>query len=179
MPTRIAPTFVVKSWDERPLYEGEHGRKLTHARMVYQYSGDLEGESTSECLMWYRDATGASFVGLERFDGRLQGKAGSFVLQGSGIFENGVATSTAHVVAGSGTGELERLRGELRSSAGHLDRYPIAFEFDFEGGGAKQRIDPPDLPDPTHPAGYLVPSLIRSYVANVTPVVFPLASCLM
>lgn len=133
MPTEIAPTFVVKSWDERPLHEGEGGHKLTSARMVYQYSGDLEGESTSESLMWYRDAKWASFVGLERFEGRLQGKVGSFVLQGSGVYENGVATSTAHVVAGSGAGELRGLRGELRFSAGHSDRYPIAFTFDFDG----------------------------------------------
>ncbi len=132
MPTLISSTFVVKSWDERPVHEGEQGRKLTHARMVYHYSGDLEGESTTESLMWYRDATWASFVGLERFEGRLQGRSGSFVLQGSGVFENGVATSTAQVVAGSGTGELQGLRGEVRFSAGHLDRYPITFHYDFD-----------------------------------------------
>lgn len=132
MATRITPTFVVKSWDEAAWHDDGDGRKLTKARTVYVYSGDLDGESTSENLMWYRDATWASFVGQERFVGRLMGRSGSFVLQGSGIFENGVATSTAHVIAGSGTGELAGLRGEMRFAAGHLDRYPIAFEFSFE-----------------------------------------------
>lgn len=132
MRTRITPTFVVKSWDEKSWHEGTDGRKLTRATMVYTYTGDMEGESRIESVMCYRDKTWASFVGIEHFVGTINGRTGSCVFQGSGIFDNGVARSTSPVVAGSGVDGLQGLSGELRFEAGHLDRYPIVLEYEFE-----------------------------------------------
>jgi len=49
---------------------------------------------------------------MQRFRGRLGGRHGTFVLQGSEIVENGKIKATWSVVPGSGTGGLSGLRGE-------------------------------------------------------------------
>ena len=46
----------------------------------------------------------ATYVGYERVTGTLGGRSGSFVLQGVGTWEGGVAKTTWTVVPGSGTG---------------------------------------------------------------------------
>ena len=48
--------------------------------------------------------------------GVLQGKAGTFVVQHSGIMNRGVASLTCTVVPDSGTGSLAGLSGVLRIS---------------------------------------------------------------
>ena len=82
--------------------------------------------------MLYRADGSATFVGLERVVGQLAGRAGSFVLQRTGVFENGVAKESFAVIAGSGTGELRGLRGEGTSSLGHGTEYPLALTFDLD-----------------------------------------------
>ena len=44
--------------------------------------------------------------------GKLDGRQGTFVLQGQEIVENGKIKATWFVVPGSGTGDLSGLRGE-------------------------------------------------------------------
>jgi Protein of unknown function (DUF3224) len=49
---------------------------------------------------------------MQRFRGRLGGRRGTFVLQGSEVVKNGTIKATWFVVPGSGTGDLSGLRGE-------------------------------------------------------------------
>jgi Protein of unknown function (DUF3224) len=49
---------------------------------------------------------------MQRFRGKLAGRQGTFVLQGSETVENGKIKATWFVVPGSGTGDLSGLRGE-------------------------------------------------------------------
>ena len=109
--THAKGTFTPQSWDEGPYAEVEGAPKLTHARVTSSYDGDLQGKGTSESLMFYRDDASATYVGYERIEGSLGGRSGSFVLEGTGTFENGVARTIWQVVPGSGTGALEGLRG--------------------------------------------------------------------
>lgn len=85
-----------------------------------------------ELLMSYHDNGTAHYTGLERIEGRVGGKSGSFIAQHSGVFENGTATTDWFIVPGSGTGELTNLRGEGRNVAeGHQEKYPVTFTYDF------------------------------------------------
>jgi uncharacterized protein DUF3224 len=111
--------FTIKSWDENPYSEGQDLPKLTRATVAKTFTGDIAGEAHVEYLMMYRSDGSATFVGLERIVGHVAGKAGSFVLQRIGIFENGVATESYFVIPGSGTEELRGLRGEGTSAVGH------------------------------------------------------------
>ncbi|HKV42352.1 MAG TPA: DUF3224 domain-containing protein [Blastocatellia bacterium] len=114
MTTRAEATFEVKSWDETPCDEAERTGKMVRVRAVYNYQGDIEGEGTWEALMTYNEGgTITHFVSLQRFAGRLEGKSGSFMLQGQGTYKaDAGAESEFVVVPGSGTGELSGLGGK-------------------------------------------------------------------
>lgn len=123
--------FAITSWDEKPYGEGPDMPKLTRAAVARTFAGDIAGEGHVEYLMMYRDDGSATFVGLERVVGRLAGKAGSFVLQRTGVFENGVAKESYFVVPGSGTGELRSLRGEGTSAVGHGAEHPLTLTYEW------------------------------------------------
>jgi hypothetical protein len=92
------------------------------------FTGDIDGESPVRALQVRRNDQSASLVSMQRFNGKLGGRQGSFVLQGQEIVEKGKIKATWVVVPGSGTGDLSGLRGEGgfegdfgRGSVGTLD----------------------------------------------------------
>src|SRR6266513_1850440 len=99
--------FTIKNWDENPYSEGQDLPKLTRAAVT------------------------KTFTGLERVVGRVAGKAGSFVLQRTGVFENGAAKESYVVIPGSGTGELRGLRGEGTSAVGHGTEHPLTLNYEL------------------------------------------------
>jgi hypothetical protein len=124
--------FAIKKWDEKPYSEGADLPKLTRASVMKTFTGDIEGEGHVEYLMMYRADGSATFVGLERIDGRIGDKTGSFVLQRTGAFEGGQATETYSVVPGSATGELRGLVGDGSSSVGHGMEHPFVLSYELE-----------------------------------------------
>ena len=123
--------FTITAWDEKPYSEGQGLPKLTRASVTKRFSGDIEGEGQVEYLMMYRADGSAAFVGLERIVGRIAGRSGSFVLQRTGMFESGQAKESYSVIPGSGSGELQGLRGEGNSSLGHGTEYPFTLDFEL------------------------------------------------
>jgi hypothetical protein len=117
--------FAITSWDEKPYSEGSDLPRLTRASVTKTYTGDIAGEGLVEYLMMYRGDGSAGFVGLERVVGRIEGKSGSFVLQRTGVFEDGQAKESYTVIPGSATGELAGLRGHGQSSVGHGMEHPF------------------------------------------------------
>ena len=124
--------FSIKSWDEKPYSEGKDLPKMTRASVDKTFTGDIDGEGHVEYVMMYRSDGTAAFVGLERITGRIAGRNGSFVLQRTGVFEDGQAKESYFVVTGSGTGELRGLRGEGTSSVGHAADYPFALNYELD-----------------------------------------------
>ncbi len=131
MKTIANSRFNITSWDEKPYGESPDLPKLTRAAVTKTFTGDIAGEGHVEYLMMYSGNGVATFVGLERIVGHVAGKAGSFVLQRTGTFENGVAKESYVVVPGSGTGELRGLRGEGTSAVGHGMEHPFALNYEF------------------------------------------------
>jgi hypothetical protein len=123
--------FAIKSWDEKPYSEGPDLPKLTRATVKKTFTGDIEGEGQVEYLMMYRSDGSATFIGLERITGSVAGKAGTFVLQRTGVFEDGQAKESYSVVPGSATGELHGLRGEGTSSVGHGMEHPFTLSYEL------------------------------------------------
>lgn len=124
--------FAIKSWKEEPYGEEQDLPKLTRAAVIKTFTGDIAGEGHVDYLMMYRSDGSAAFVGLERIIGQVAGKAGSFVLQRSGVFENGVAKESFSVIPGSGTGELRGLSGEGTSALGHGTEHPVTLNYELE-----------------------------------------------
>lgn len=123
--------FAIKSWDEKPYNEGQDLPRLTRASVTKTFTGDIEGEGAVEYLMMYRGDGSAAFVGLERVVGRIGGKAGTFVLQRTGVFESGQAKESYSVIPGSATGELRGLRGDGSSAVGHGSEHPFTLDYEL------------------------------------------------
>jgi hypothetical protein len=109
MSTRIEATFEVANWEETPFDEGVGVSKLSEALVEKTYSGAIEGTSTTKWLMAYAPDKTATFVGIERVRGVVDGKRGTLVLLHDGTFEDGVARADLRVV--SGTDELKDVTG--------------------------------------------------------------------
>jgi len=93
-------------------YDRAESPTLVEIQLSETFTGDMEGESTVRALQVLRDDRSASMVSVQRFCGKLGGRQGTFVLQGSEIVENGKIAASWFVVPKSGTGELSGLRGE-------------------------------------------------------------------
>ncbi len=123
--------FAITGWDEKPYSEAPDLPKLTRASVTKTYTGDIAGEGRVEYLMMYRTDGSATFVGLERVIGRIAGKAGSFVLQRTGLFEGGLAKESYFVIPGSATGELHGLVGDGTSAVGHGMEHPFTLNYEL------------------------------------------------
>ena len=110
-----------------PQPASEHG--LARLALDKQFSGDLEATSMGEMLAAHTGVEGsAGYVAMERVDGTLHGRRGTFVLQHSGTMDRGAPSLALSVVPDSGTGELAGLSGTMsidREGGKH------AYSFDY------------------------------------------------
>jgi hypothetical protein len=103
--------ITVQNSEAQP-YDQTTSPALIEIHLSETFSGDLDGDSPVRALQVLRDDKSASLVSVQRFRGKLSGRQGTFVLQGSEIVENGKIKATWFVVPGSGSGDLSGLRGE-------------------------------------------------------------------
>jgi Protein of unknown function (DUF3224) len=131
MAIHASATSKFGTWDEKPFHEIEGGPKLTRASITNAYHGDIEGEGILEYVLVTRADGTADFVGLERVIARLGDRSGSFVLQHSGTYDNGAVKGAWFVVTGSGTGDLQNLRGDGGYTALHgQDFASVTLDYD-------------------------------------------------
>jgi hypothetical protein len=80
-----------------------------------QYHGDLEATSKGQMLTAMSgDVKGSGvYVAVERVNGTLHGRTGTFALHHTGIMTRGVPQLTITVVPDSGTGQLVGLTGKM------------------------------------------------------------------
>lgn len=123
--------FTLTSWNEDTVTEWENGGKLTRASVAQDVSGDVTGTASTEWLMCYGADGTARYVGLQRVEGTLAGRDGSFVLESSGEFDGGVARGTLRVVPGSGTGGLAGVTGEGKFEAPHGPTATFTLDYDL------------------------------------------------
>jgi hypothetical protein len=127
---RVTTDMKVVKWEESP-YETWDGGKLTRAHVTYGYQGELDGEGAVEYLMAYHGEQSATFVGVERFTGRLAGREGTCVMRHVGASRpDGTVLDERQVVEGTGTGAFAGVRGTMRFESGHAEHYPLEFAYD-------------------------------------------------
>lgn len=125
--TRATAKVTVQSSEARP-YDQTESPTLMEVRLSETFTGDIAGESSVRALQVLRDDNSATLTSMQRFRGKMGGRRGTFVLQGSEVVENARIKGTWFVVPNSGTGDLAGLRGEGgfegqfgKSSDGTLD----------------------------------------------------------
>ena len=100
-----------------PIVQTEHagGTTLGRFSLAKTFHGDLEGAGAGEMLTAGTSVAGsAGYVAIERVEGTLGGRKGSFVLQHLGSMAHGEQNLTITVVPDSGTGALAGLEGKLQ-----------------------------------------------------------------
>jgi len=122
---------IVQSSDAKP-YDQAGGLSLIEINLSEMFIGDIDGESTVRSLKVQRADKSASQVSMQRFSGKLGGRQGTFVLQGSENVENGKMKATWFVVPGSGTGGLSGLRGEGGFESGFGKGSDVWLDYWFE-----------------------------------------------
>ncbi len=114
MPPTAYGTFQVEM---TPLTEPDvrEGVSLGHLALAKTFAGDLAGTGQGAMLTALTPAEGsAGYVAIERVVGALHGRAGSFVLQHSGLMDRGGQQLAITIVPDSGTGALAGIAGTFR-----------------------------------------------------------------
>lgn len=96
-------------------FEGQpEGSRLGRMSIDKTITGDLVATTRGQMLSAMTEVKGsAGYVALERVEGSLQGRQGSFVLQHTGSMHQGRPSLSVTVVPDSGTGELVGLAGQF------------------------------------------------------------------
>lgn len=90
------------------------GNNLGRFSLEKSYHGDLEATARGEMLTAGTPVAGsAAYVAMERVEGSLGGRRGTFLLQHLGTMGGGEQHLSITVVRDSGTGELVGLAGTL------------------------------------------------------------------
>ncbi len=100
-------TYVPMTYDD-----ASGGPKLNELQVTETFTGGVQGDGTVRFLQAERADGSASYCGIERVVGSLEGRRGSFLLQDEGTVDGSRVSGTWFVVPGSGTEELSGLRGE-------------------------------------------------------------------
>lgn len=91
------------------------GEKLGRMKIDKQFHGPLDAKSLGQMLSAMTGTKGSAvYVAIERVDGRLDGRTGSFVLHHRGIMDRGQSTLSVDVAPDSATGELAGLTGSMK-----------------------------------------------------------------
>jgi hypothetical protein len=109
----VKGSFEVQS---SPLEADEVTQALGAMRMKFEkrFTGPLTATSFMSMLgVMDRQTGSAAYVALEKVDGELDGKKGSFLFQHSSTMDRGRPRQSILVVPDSGTAELAGLKGEL------------------------------------------------------------------
>ncbi|MCA9932621.1 MAG: DUF3224 domain-containing protein [Ardenticatenaceae bacterium] len=126
---KVEGQFQVTSWNEVTHQAFAAEGKINRAVVEQTYSGGLSGKSVVEYIMCYPNPTSATFVGVEIFEGTVDGKTGTWVFVHKGKFENGIATSSFSTL--NSDGELQGLVAE-----GHfetIDHQTAVYKIDVLG----------------------------------------------
>jgi len=112
--------------------EPEDGPRLNEIELVETFTGDIEGEGVARVLQAQWPDGSACYTTIERLVGTVAGRKGSFLLQVHGTVRGKQNDGAWVVVAGSGTGDLEGLRGEGGFQAQHGKQGAWTLNYWFE-----------------------------------------------
>lgn len=90
------------------------GASVGHSRFEKRFLGALDARSVVHMLAVMTDTPGSgAYVAIERIEGELDGRHGSFFAQHNGTMDRGAPSLQLTVVPDSGTGELAGLHGRM------------------------------------------------------------------
>jgi hypothetical protein len=110
--SKTTGTFTVTGGSEQVVREAPGEVRLTRVSGSQRFEGGIAGAGSVEWVFCYRPDKTATFVGLQRIEGSIDGRNGSLVLESAGDHDGRQSKGRWRVVAGSGTDELTGIAGE-------------------------------------------------------------------
>jgi hypothetical protein len=102
---------------------------LSRMTIDKQFHGDLEGTSKGQMLAAGDAKSSGVYVAIEKFNGTLKGRSGTFILHHTGIMTRGVPQLSIAVAPDSGTGQLAGLTGTLTIKIAADGKHSYEFEY--------------------------------------------------
>lgn len=125
----VSAPFTNDRYDEEAYAEAD-GVELSRVHISRTFTGDLEGESTAEILIAKSEGGGA-YTGQDLIRGTLGGRTGTVVIQHGGIMGPAGISNTGTIVPGSGTGELEGIKGEGTLLADEEGNHTLTLQYEL------------------------------------------------
>jgi hypothetical protein len=132
--SRAQGTFDLDRLDNEPPHDDRDGVMLARAHISKTFHGDMTGTSETDIITVHTKQP-AAYAGIERFDGMLHGREGSFVLQHNAGGDAGVPWMTWKIVETSGTGELAGIRGEGQVVIGPDGGHSYTLDYELSAAG--------------------------------------------
>jgi uncharacterized protein DUF3224 len=130
MTNHATGSFAVKMSPQKPDNPVAEAAKFSRMAGEKEFHGDLEGSSKLEMLASSPDAKGSGvYVALERVNGTLKGRSGSFVLHHTGIMTRGVPQLSIEVAPDSGTDQLTGITGKMTINIAADGKHSYEFEY--------------------------------------------------
>lgn len=126
--THAAGPFDVNVTPQAPDPSGDPavGRMLLDKK----FHGDLEAASRGQMLTAGTEVEGsAGYVAIEKVEGTLHGRRGTFMLQHDGTMTRGAPSLTIRVVPDSGTEELQGISGTMSITIASGGAHSYEFEY--------------------------------------------------
>ena len=108
-------SFKITGWEPATADETDEIADIGCARIRKAFTGDLEGTSVANAILYQTPAKSGGYAALERITGKIGDREGAFVVQHSGIRDAaGGGPAYGDVVPGSGTGGFEGVTGTMK-----------------------------------------------------------------
>lgn len=105
------------------------GERMGRMHIDKRFAGALDAKSSGQMLSAMTEVKGsAAYVAIERVEGTLDGRDGSFVLHHTGVMDRGKPTLSVQVVPDSGTGKLAGITGSMLIKNENGQR---SYQFDY------------------------------------------------
>ncbi len=126
----LSGEFKIQMEPQTPSFKGLDDAKTGRLSFRKAYFGGLEAVGLGEMLSIHcADSAHAGYVAIEQIKGTLNGLKGSFIIQHFGTKTPESSDLRVVIIAGSGAGELEGIRGEMNiRMEGKQHFYDLRFE---------------------------------------------------
>ncbi|WP_395342534.1 DUF3224 domain-containing protein [Ningiella sp. W23] len=121
--SKMNGTFQIIAWDESEKLKLADDTKITIAEVKQNYTGSLMGSSEVCYQMFYTANGNAAFTGFEVLSCTEGDSVTTLVLNHSGKFENGVASSAFRVEHSNHQGIKKGATGHFKSKEGGMADY--------------------------------------------------------
>jgi Protein of unknown function (DUF3224) len=130
--SRAAGGFTVTGGGEQTIREAPGEVRLTRVSGTQRFGGGIVGEGSVEWMFCYRPDRSARFVGLQRIEGSIEGRTGSFVMESTGDHDGRQSKGHWRIIPGSGAGELAGISGEgsFDAPGGPEATYQLDYQLD-------------------------------------------------